>query len=84
MTANAASEAPAIHGARRQEMSPLYLEYMIREDAHEREELRQKIRGTERARRGAASRLSRPVGGLRRHLARRLVSLGLYLDPWAR
>jgi hypothetical protein len=65
-------------------MSPLYLEYMMRENAHEREQLRQKIHGTERVRRGAASRLSRPPGGLRRNLARRLVSLGLYLDPWAR
>jgi len=65
-------------------MSPLYLEYVIREDAREREEVREKIRGVERARRGAASRLSRPVGAFRRNLARRLVSLGLYLDPWAR
>jgi hypothetical protein len=54
-------------------MSPLYLEYVIHEDAREREEVREKIRGTER-----------PPGAFRRNLARRLVSLGLYLDPWAR
>jgi hypothetical protein len=65
-------------------MSPLYLEYVMREDAREREEVGQKIRGTERARRGAISQSSRPPGAFRRHLARRLVSLGLYLDPWAR
>jgi len=65
-------------------MSPLYLEYVMREDVREREEWGQKSRGTEDVRRGARPRSSRSVGGLRRNLARRLISLGLYLDPWAR
>lgn len=67
-------------------MSPLFLEYMLREDTREREELRKDTRKVREAsrRRRAASRLSRPPGVFRRNLARRLVSLGLYLDPWAR
>jgi hypothetical protein len=78
---NATSGAPAIHRARkRQEMSPLYLEYMMREDACEREEWGQERKGAERARREAGPRFSSPVGGLRRHLARGLISLGLHLD----
>jgi hypothetical protein len=65
-------------------MSPVYLEYLVREDTREREEWGQKNRGTEHVRRGARPRLSRPAGGLRRNLARRLISLGLYVDPQAR
>lgn len=65
-------------------MSPLYMEYVVREDAREREEWGQKNRGTGDVRRGARPRPSRPAAGLRRNLARRLISLGLYLDPQAR
>jgi hypothetical protein len=57
--------------------APVYLEYAGRE--------RVKELGREAERISSQTKLrpSRPCG-MRRHLARRLVSLGLYLDPQAR
>jgi hypothetical protein len=56
--------------------SPLYLEYASRE------RIREVARETESACLKARLQPSRPCG-LRRRLARRLVSLGLRLDPHA-
>ena len=56
--------------------APLYLEYAGRE------RMRELAQATERVRFRARVQPSRP-GGLRRSLARRLVSLGLHLDPQA-
>jgi hypothetical protein len=56
--------------------SPVYLEYAGRE------RMKELARATNRDRIRARLRPSRPCG-LRRGLARRLVSLGLHLDPHA-
>jgi hypothetical protein len=56
--------------------APLYLEYASRE------RMREVARETQSACLRARLQPSRPCG-LRRRLARRLVSLGLYLDPQA-
>ena len=57
--------------------APLYLEYAGRE------KMRELARQVRSARPEARLQPSRPCG-LRRNVARRLVSLGLYLDPQAR
>jgi hypothetical protein len=58
--------------------SPQYLELVLAE----REKSTQQATRVRRARRETDVQQPRP-GGLRRRLARRLVSLGLYLDPQA-
>ena len=57
-------------------MSPTYLEYLVRDRVREHEELTQEILESRRQR-----QLRATPPGLRRRLGRRLVSLGLYLDP---
>jgi hypothetical protein len=66
-------------------MSPTFLEFLAHEDARERDKAVEQIleaRKVQPARREAKPQSTRP-GGLRRRLGRKLVSLGLYLDPQA-
>ena len=60
--------------------APLFMEYASRERIKELSRLARSSRPGPRPE--PTHRPSRP-GGLRRRLARRLVSLGLYLDPQA-
>ena len=64
-------------------MSPLEIEYAFHEQSRERERLMQEIREARKVedlQRKAESQPSQPLG-LRRRLGRKLVSLGLRLDP---
>jgi hypothetical protein len=60
--------------------APLFMEYACRERIKDLSRLAESSRP--RPRTAPTHRPARP-GGLRRRLARRLVSLGLYLDPQA-